>query len=103
VILLFSGGRDSFLAGCYLIEEGFKIYMATFENGIGLAAHNAEHGAKRIIKRYGKDKAEFLGVHSVAGIWREFFLPYFNMKPSEILKEFGELTITQFHCLYSQQ
>jgi len=98
-ILLFSGGRDSFLAGCYLMEEGFKIYMVTFENGVGLSAHNAEHGAKRIIKRYGKDKAEFLGVHSVAGIWREFFLPYFNLKPSEILKEFGELTISQFHCL----
>ncbi len=99
VILLFSGGRDSFLAGCYLIEEGFKIYMVTFENGVGLAAHNAEHGAKRIIRRYGKDRAEFLGVYSVAGIWREFFLPYFNMKPSEISKEFGELTISQFHCL----
>ena len=98
-ILLFSGGRDSFLAGCYLIEEGFKIYMVTFENGAGLAAQNAKHGVERIIKRYGKDKAEFLGVHSVAGIWREFFLPYFNMKPSEILKEFGELTISQFHCL----
>jgi len=99
IILLFSGGRDSFLAGCYLIEEGFKIYMVTFENGIGLEVHNAEHGARRIIKRYGKDKVEFLGIHSVAGIWREFFLPYFNLKPSEISKEFGELTISQFHCL----
>lgn len=99
VILLFSGGRDSFLAGCYLIEEGFKIYMVTFKNGIGLAAYNAEHGAKRIIERYSKDKAEFLGVHCVAGIWREFFLPYFNMKPGEISKEYGELTISQFHCL----
>ena len=98
-ILLFSGGRDSFLAGCYLMEGDFKIYMVTFENGVGLAAHNAEHGAKRIIKRYGKDKAEFLGVHSVAGIWREFFLLYFNMRPSEISKEFGELPISQFHCL----
>lgn len=99
VILLFSGGKDSFLAGCYLIEEGFKIYMVTFENGIGLESHNAEHGAKRIIKRYGKAKAEILGVHCVAGIWREFFLPYFNMKPSEITEEYGELTISQFHCL----
>lgn len=98
-ILLFSGGKDSFLAGCYLIEKGFKIYMATFENGIGLASHNAKHGARRIIKRYGKESAEFLGIHCVAGIWREFFLPYFNMKPSEILKEYGELTISQFHCL----
>ena len=98
-ILLFSGGKDSFLTGCFLIENTFKIYMATFENGIGLAVHNAEHGAKRIIRRYGKDKAEFLGVYSIAGIWREFFLPYFNMKPSEISSEFGQLTISQFHCL----
>ncbi|SYZ71927.1 conserved hypothetical protein [Candidatus Zixiibacteriota bacterium] len=98
-ILLFSGGRDSFLAGCYLMEEKYKIYMVTFENGVGLGAHNAEHGAKRIIKRYGKNRAEFLGVHSVAGIWREFILPYFNLKPSEISKEYGELTISQFHCL----
>lgn len=39
---------------------------------------------------------------SVAGIWREFFLPYFNIKPSEISKEFDELTISQFHCLTCQ-
>ncbi|XOB40911.1 MAG: hypothetical protein ACKKMW_02480 [Candidatus Nealsonbacteria bacterium] len=99
VILLFSGGRDSFLSACYLVEEGFKVYMVTFENGIGLQVHNAEHGAKRIIERYGKEMVEFLGPHCVAGVWREFFLPYFNMKPSEILSEYGELTISQFHCL----
>ena len=99
VILLFSGGKDSFLSACYLIEEGFKVYMVTFENGAGLHGYNAKHGADRIIKRYGEDKAEFLGVQCIAGIWREFFLPYFNMKPNEIIKEYGELTISQFHCL----
>jgi adenylyl- and sulfurtransferase ThiI len=98
-ILLFSGGKDSFLAACQLIENGFKIHMVTFENGMGLAGHHAEHGARRIVKRYGVKKAEFLGVHPVAGIWRAFFLPYFNMPPSEIAKEYGELTISQFHCL----
>lgn len=98
-ILLFSGGRDSFLSACYLIEEGFKIHMVTFENGAGLQGYNAKREAERIIKRYGEDKATFLGVHSVAGIWRYFFLPYFNMKPNEILKEYGELTNSQFHCL----
>lgn len=98
-ILLFSGGKDSFLSACCLIEEGFKVYMVTFENGAGLQAYNAEHGASRIIKRYGKNKVEFMGVQCVAGIWREFFLPYFNMKPSEIIEKYGELTISQFHCL----
>jgi hypothetical protein len=98
-ILLFSGGRDSLLAGCYLIEEGFKVYMVTFENGASLATHNAEHGAQRFIRLYGTDKADFLGVQSVAGIWREFSLPLFNLKPSEILKEYGELTFSQYQCL----
>lgn len=73
--------------------------MVTFDNGAGLQSYNAEYGAKRIIKRYGKDKADFLGIQSIAAIWRKFFLPYFNMKPSEIIKEYGELTISQFHCL----
>ena len=98
-ILLFSGGKDSFLSGCYLIEKDFKIHMITYENGTGLKANNVEHGAKRIIERYGKNKAEFLGVHYTVGIWRNFFLPYFNMKPSEVIKEYGELTISQFNCL----
>ena len=98
-LLLFSGGKDSFLSGCYLIEEGFKIHMVTFENGAGLKASNAEHGAERIIKQYGEDKAEFLSVHCTAGIWRNFFLPYFNMKSSEVIKEYGELTVSQFNCL----
>lgn len=98
-ILLFSGGKDSFLSACYLIEKGFRIFMVTFENGAGLQAYNSEHGAKRIIERYGEDRVSFLGVQCIAGIWREFFLPYFNMKPSDIINNFGELTISQFHCL----
>lgn len=96
---MFSGGRDSFLSACYLIEDGFKVCMATFENGVSLQTHNAAHGARRIVERYGKRKAEFLGVHNMAGIWRQFLLPYFNMKPTEIIKEYGELTISQFNCL----
>lgn len=98
-ILLFSGGKDSFLSACCLIEKGFKVYMVTFENGVGLQGYNAEHGAKRIVGRYGRDKAEFLGVQNIVGIWRNFFLPFYNMKPREIEKKYGELPTSQFHCL----
>lgn len=99
VIVLFSGGKDSFLATCKLIEDGFKTYLVTFENGCGLKAENAKNGVDRIAELYGKEKSEFLGVINVSGIWREFFLPFFNMKPSEILQEYGELNVSQFHCL----
>lgn len=99
VLMLFSGGKDSFLSSCYLIEEGYKVIMVTFENGAGLCGYNAEYGANRIINRYGKSNAEYIGVQCIAGIWREFFIPFFNLKPSKIIEQFGEITISQFHCL----
>lgn len=98
-IILFSGGKDSFLATCQLIENSSKVYMVTFDNFAGIAGNNAEHGARRIIERYGNACAEFLGVYSTAGIWRELILPFLNMKPSEILAEYGEITTSQFNCL----
>jgi len=99
VIVLFSGGKDSFLTSCLLAEQGFKSWLVTFENGTGLAGDNAKHGAQRIIDRYGKERVEYLGLYSTVGIWREFLLPFLNMKPSEVLSEYGELTTSQFNCL----
>ena len=33
VLLMLSGGRDSFLAACRLIEEGWHVHMITYDNG----------------------------------------------------------------------
>jgi len=99
IIVLFSGGKDSFLSTCLVIEQGFKALMVTFDNGAGLSGTNSANGAERIIKKYGSNKAEFLGVRSVVGIWREFVLPFRNMKPKEIAEAYGELTVSQFNCL----
>ena len=98
-ICLYSGGKDSHLATCQLIDRGHRIHMVTFENGAGLAGHNAQNGADRIIKRYGQDKAQYLGLYSTAGIWREFFLPFYNLSPTEIQERFGQITVSQFNCL----
>ncbi len=97
-ILLFSGGRDSFLSCCFLVEQGYEVFLLTFENGAGIASENALDSARRLKKAYG-DKVNFLGIVNIAGIWREFFLPYLNMTPSEVIKEWGELTVSQFNCL----
>ena len=99
IIMLFSGGKDSFLATCLLIEAGFNVHMVCFETFAGLAGDNARYGAMRIISRYGEDCANFLGVYPNVGFWREFILPFLNMKPSEILEQYGELTVSQFNCL----
>jgi hypothetical protein len=98
-VLLFSGGRDSFLSAIKLVEGGFKVHLVNFKNGWVYGGDNAKIEAERLIKKYGKDKIAYLGSKNVSIFFREFFLPYFNMTPSEIKKEYGEIPISQFNCL----
>ena len=102
VLLMLSGGRDSFLAACRLLEDPEtydKVYMVTYDNGCMCEVDRVKTVADRIIARYGADRAEYLGVFSTAGIAREFFHPYFNMKTAEQQKRFKGMTPSQFHCL----
>lgn len=98
-LVLFSGGKDSFLTSLLMREKGYKVYLITYENGCGLKSKNAINGAKRIEQKYGKDKVEILGVQNIEAIWREFLVLYYNNKPSKNLKEYGDLPISQFNCL----
>lgn len=101
VILMLSGGRDSFLAACRLLEspENYKLKMVTFDNGCSCQSGNVKDVADRIIKKYGPDRCEYLGVINICGIWREFFLPYLNMKPIDQQCSFSGMTPSQFNCL----
>jgi len=99
VLLMLSGGRDSFLVACRLIESGHRLHMVTYDNGCGFQPDNARTVADRIIERFGSDKAEFLGIKSITGTWRRFFPLILNMKPSAIAKKYGEITYSQFNCL----
>lgn len=99
VLQLFSGGKDSFLATCKLLEENNTVFLVTFENGCGLSSENVKHGVDRLIEKYGNERVVFLGIYNISGIWREFFIPFFNQKPSEIIENYGEITFSQFNCL----
>lgn len=101
VLLMLSGGRDSFLAACRLLEDpkNYYLVMVTYDNGCSYQSGNARHTAERIIKRYGAERARYVGVHKIAGIIREFFFPYFNMRPIDQLNNFYGMTPSQFHCL----
>lgn len=101
VLLMLSGGRDSFLSACRLLEDprGFNVKMITYDNGCSYRSDNAKFTADRIIQKYGEDRVEYLGVRKISGIIREFFFPYFNMTPQEQLNRFKGMTPSQFHCL----
>lgn len=101
VLLMLSGGRDSFLAACRLLEtsEDYHLKMITYDNGCSYQSANVDKVAERIINKYGADRVEYLGIHKIGGIAREFFFPYFNMKPEEQAQKYNGMTPSQFHCL----
>ena len=101
VILMLSGGRDSFLAACRLLDSSpeYRLLMVTYDNGCSYCSENAKLVADRIIAKYGDERALYLGVYRIGAVIREFFSPYFNMKPEEQARRFAGLTPSQFHCL----
>lgn len=99
VLVLFSGGKDSFYLTLLMLEKGYNVKLVTYENGCGLKSENAIKTAKRIQKKYGNDKVEILEVQRIEAIWREFLKLFYNKNMSEILKEYGEITISQCNCL----
>lgn len=99
VLQLFSGGKDSFLSSSKLVDTNNIVYLVTYDNSCGLCTENVKHGADRLIRKYGKEKVKFLGIYNTSGVWRSFFLPFLNLKPSEIIDRYGEITYSQFNCL----
>ena len=99
VLQLFSGGKDSFLSSCLLVEQGYEVYLVTYDNGYSLNSKSSISGARRLVKKYGTEKVKILGVRDISGIWRELIVPYYNSNPSYILKQYGEIPISQFNCL----
>ena len=98
-LILFSGGKDSFLSTLIMIDRDYKVNLVTYENGCGLNSKNALHGARRILKKYGEDKVNIIGISKIEVIWREFINLYYNNKLSENIKKYGDITISQFNCL----
>jgi len=98
VLQMFSGGRDSLLATCRLLDAGHSVLLVTYDNGCTLYSDHAKTTANCLIEKYGESKVSFL-TYSIAGVWKEFLLPFFNLKSSEILKKYGEITYSQFNCL----
>ena len=98
-LILFSGGKDSMLSTILLIEQGFQVYLVHYDNSFELGSINVKKGYKRLEKKYGKDKVKYLGTKKISGIFRELIKDFYNYKSSEIINNYGEISISQFNCL----
>lgn len=100
ILLMFSGGKDSFLSALRLSKEfpDYTINLAVFDNGCMTGLKNAETTVQKL-KSINKYSFCFRGYYNTYGIAREFFFPYFNMKAEDLAEKYPALTASQFHCL----
>lgn len=98
-LILFSGGKDSLLSTVRYLDYGYKVYIVTYDNSCGIGMKNVKLTVNRLIKKYGNDKIEFIGIKDTSSIFRNFIVPFYNYKFDYIIEEFGTISISQFNCL----
>lgn len=98
-LVLFSGGKDSLLSTILLIEQGFKVNLIHYDNMCLVGQENVKREYKRLIKKYGTDKVEYLGVKNISCFFRNFIKEIYNMHIDEINKKYGNVTISEINCL----
>ncbi|MDD5251588.1 MAG: hypothetical protein PHT12_03060 [Patescibacteria group bacterium] len=97
-LLMFSGGRDSFLSACLLVERGFRVELVCFDNGCMQGVENAAVTAERLRQKYGADVIGY-SAYRTAGLWRELKAEFSNFPLNEIICRWGNVTLSQFNCL----
>ena len=98
-LLLFSGGRDSFLSACRLITEGRRVRMVSFDNGCMSGTGNAEKMAGRIVSHFGPALASYEGIFGIAQDIAPFFRMYACTPLCRISMQFPHLLVFQLECL----
>lgn len=99
VLLLYSGGKDSLLSTLLLIEQGYQVYLIHYDNSFEIGSNNVKRGFKRLEKKYGSDKIKFLGIKKIDAIFRELIKDFYNIKLNDIVKKYGNISVSQFNCL----
>lgn len=99
VLILFSGGLDSLLTTCKIVEDGYKAVLVHYDNGCMSGSSNVSKTASRIIKRYGHDKVEFWGIGMVGGYFQTLFQTGFNKHQCDLSIHYPTLTVQQENCL----
>lgn len=99
ILLMFSGGRDSFLAACRLIAQGYIVYMVTYDNGCMSYTSNAKSVAQRIISRFGEDRAKYVGIHMIAQNIVPLMRNALYSTTTDLSKKYPDLLMYQLQCL----
>lgn len=99
VLLMLSGGRDSFLSACRLIEDGWYVHMITYDNGCISNVEHAQAVAERIISTYGKEHACFARIYGITSNLYRLQKPYLYKQIQDSGEHYPHLRPAQMPCL----
>ena len=99
VLVLFSGGLDSMLTTCKIVEEGYHAVLVHYDNGSSKGSSNVYTAANRLIERYGSNLVSFWGIGKTVGYFKVLRDVVWNMSTKELAQKYPELYPYQFICL----
>lgn len=98
-IILFSGGKDSLLCATRFLDEGYRCYLVTYNNGNCIGEKATLQMAKRLKKKYGRKYVKIVGIINISALFRSFINPFYNYPCKDVYKRYGSITVSQFNCL----
>jgi len=101
-LVLFSGGKDSFLTACNAIKQGYRAILLSCSNGCIVGEKNFSHGAKRLIRKYGEDRVQFAGIAFTVGGISKFNESWSYKSFSALAENYPHLSNYQVICLTCQ-
>lgn len=102
ILLLFSGGKDSFISACREIHAGNRIVLISFNNSAVIGEKNILHGVARLQRKYGKDRIIYAGCYNTGAIIQSLKDKWADMPWSVLGEQYPNLTNTQITCLHCQ-
>ena len=102
VLLAFSGGKDSFLAACRLIDQKYRVHLITFDNGSEMMMDNVLHGVKRLQAKFSDKVVIWQGFYKTTGII-PLLSDHWRQAPMwEFAEDYPALTNCHLTCLICQ-
>lgn len=101
VLLMFSGGKDSFLTACKLVEDGYNVKLIMFNSGCIAGEENALLTAQRLISRY-RGHIETVGVRSSMATRTRIDKYWKEMSIKELSEHYPNVTGIQAQCFFCQ-
>lgn len=101
-LVMFSGGKDSFLAAIREIAAGRRVVLVSFDSGHLVAHAYLRLCADRLSRRYGAERAEYLGCYNTTPTVSVLTQYWTHSTQAAVAAEYPDLTNCQVACLHCQ-